>query len=75
MQEIRELDESIRMLAQGLTTMLAIQAQQNTMLKEILAACTKADGPSLLVEAILKLDQSIQNQTAILTRIEAKVSE
>ena len=76
------LDELVRMLAEGLMTMLKIQAQQGEMLKEILAACTASDdGESPLVKAILKLDQSILTQTttlnahtAMLTRIETKVS-
>lgn len=80
-RELGDLDESVRMLAEGLMTMLKIQAQQGEMLKEILAACAAPEGPSPLVEAILKLDKSILSQTttlnahtAMLTRIETKVS-
>ena len=69
-------DETVRMLAEGLMTMLKIQARQGEMLEQILAACTapESEEPSPLVQAVLRLDQSIQAQTAMLTRIEAKVS-
>ena len=58
----RDIDESVRMLAQGLTTMLKIQAQQTAMLKEILAACAAPEGPSPLVETLRSIHAALDEQ-------------
>ena len=68
-----DVDESVRILTKGLMQMLAIQAQHTAALKDILAACSvpEQDGGSPLVEALLKLDAGIQDQSEAIARIEA----
>ena len=45
------------------------------MLKEILKACTEEpDGPSPLVQLIVKLGNAIESQTAAIGRIEATLA-
>jgi hypothetical protein len=76
MSELTDLREAVEAQTAGLMNMLRIQAQQSSMLKEILAACTapEPEGPSPLVKLILKLNGAIEDQTAAIARVEAAVT-
>ena len=73
--EVTNLREAVEAQTAGLMNMLRIQAQQSAMLKEILKACTEEpDGPSPLVQLIVKLGNAIESQTAAIGRIEATLA-
>jgi hypothetical protein len=72
--QVTDLRETMDILIKGLMNMLKIQAQQSAVLKEILAACTaEPEGPSPLVNLILKLDGAIESQTEAIARIEQAI--
>ncbi|MGD0106984.1 MAG: hypothetical protein ABSC06_23540 [Rhodopila sp.] len=74
MTQVTDLRETMDILIKGLMNMLKIQAQQSAVLKEILAACTaEPEGPSPLVNLILKLDGAIESQTEAIARIEQAI--
>ena len=74
-REVTGLREAVEAQTAGLMKMLGIQAQQSAMLKEILAACTapEPEDPSPLVKLILKLNGAIEDQSAVIARVEAAV--
>jgi hypothetical protein len=74
-EQINNLREAVEAQTAGLMKMLGILAQQSVMLREILTACAapEPEGPSPLVELLLKLNGAVEYQAAAIARIEAAI--
>lgn len=73
--ELNDLRGAVEAQTGGLMQMLGIQAQQTAMLKEILTACTaEPEGPSPLVQLILKLNAAIEAQSAAIADQSAAIA-